>query len=101
MSRNNKGARSGAPSNQTTKHSDSSEVAPVSSSASADQSYSELCERAASVLGRSIFRSRFTSPDISCLEEALRVLMMDAAAYHRHRASVARGRAGFIFEEAA
>ena len=85
---------------KTTQQADSSEVALVSSSATADESYSQLFERAASVLGKSIFRSRFASPDVSCLEEALRVLLIDAAEYHRHKASVARGKSGFIFEAA-
>ena len=101
MDRNNKAAPVRAAPNQTTKRTDSSEFVTASSSATADESYSELFERAASVLGKSIFRNRSSSPDVSTLEEALRVLMIDASEYHRHKASVARGRAGFLFEEAA
>jgi hypothetical protein len=67
--------------------------------ASADQAHADLMEKAASVLSQSIFRSRFTSPDVSILENALHILLLDAARFHRWRGSHYRKDAGFIFQD--
>ena len=67
--------------------------------ASADESHASLMERAASVLSQSIFRNRLTSPEVCTLEEALRVLMLDGAAFHRFRANHYRKHAGFLFQD--
>jgi len=47
----------------------------------------ELLERGALILGKSIYRNRLTSPDVSALEEGLRVVFEDAAAFHREQAA--------------
>jgi hypothetical protein len=67
--------------------------------ASADERHASLLEEAAQILGQSIFRSRFSSPQVSKLEEALRLLLIDGAAFHRFRANHFRRDAGFIFQD--
>jgi hypothetical protein len=65
----------------------------------ADLAHAALLEEAAQILGQSIFRSRFNSPQVSKLEEALRLLLIDGAAFHRFRASHFRRDQGFLFQD--
>lgn len=64
----------------------------------ADLAHAALLEEAAQILGQSIFRNQFSSPHVAKLEEALRLLFITGAAYHRFRANHFRRDAGFLFD---
>src|SRR5207245_6185649 len=69
--------------------------------ASADLSHAELLTRASKIIASSIFSNRLTSPEVHAVEEALRIVFEDAAAFHHRRGSHFRHDAGFLFEEKA
>lgn len=46
----------------------------------------ERLRRAAAVIARSIFSSRLSSPDVTDLEEGIRILLEDGASYHLFKA---------------
>ena len=61
---------------------------PKSKFATADGRLAELLDNAASIVGRALYSRTLTSPDVHTVEEALRVLFLDAADRHRQRAGV-------------
>jgi len=68
--------------------------------ASADERRADLLEEAASLLAKSICStgSGFRSPAVRTVEEALRVLFMDAAAYHRYLSASPRNVPELLFK---
>lgn len=66
--------------------------------ASENEGLADLLDRAAGIIAKSIFSSRLTSPEVHTVEEGLRVLFEDAAAFHRHQAATLSLGRGFLFD---
>jgi hypothetical protein len=91
----------GGPQGLTSGDNNKDSTFSAQSQASSDLRRAELMEKAAAILAQSIFASRFTSPDVSTLESALHVLLLDAADFHRYKASRPRRSVPILFERAA